>query len=236
MLSCHLWILSCHLGMLSSHLGMLSGPGHLGVPCHLRMSLWHSCSCAVWHSLGVRVERHGAGRDVSVVGISGRDESLSDHLLYLLLSFLLELLVFVLRVPLIVLLVKRLPTGIVVVFFPLGLGQELVVRDEFVPVGVGLLEDMLAHALHLLDAHLHVIVLVVGIVHLIQLLLEENLDLILVPMAVPVEIVHGEERLGVPVLGPHVVLLLPNLLQLFLGHRMVRGLVLFVLLRRSLVI
>merc|ERR1719245_2955567 len=113
MLSCHLWILSCHLGMLSSHLGMLSGPGHLGVPCHLRMSLWHSCSCAVWHFLGVRVERHGAGRDVSVVGISGRDESLSDHLFDLLLSFLHELLVFVFRVPLIVLHVKSLPTGIV---------------------------------------------------------------------------------------------------------------------------
>ena len=144
----------------------------------------------------MRVERHGAGRDVSVVGISGRDESLSDHLFDLLLSFLLELLVFVLRVPLIVLLVKSLPTGIaetakdcsitfhilgravsssLVVFFPLGLGQELVVRDELVPVGVGLLEDMLAHALHLLDALLHVIVLVIGIIHLIQLLLEENL-------------------------------------------------------------
>ena len=144
----------------------------------------------------MRVERHGAGRDVSVVGISGRDESLSDHLFDLLLSFLLELLVFVLRVPLIVLLVKSLPTGIaetakdcsitlhilgravssLVVFFPLGLGEELVVRDEFVPVGVGLLEDMLAHALHLLYALLHVIVLVIGIVHLIQLLLEENLQ------------------------------------------------------------
>ena len=120
---------------------------------------------------------------------------MSDHLFDLLLSFLLELLVFVFRVPLIVLLVKSLPTGIaetakdcsitfhilgravssLVVFFPLGLGQELVVRDELVPVGVGLLEDMLAHALHLLDALLHVIVLVIGIVHLIQLLLEENL-------------------------------------------------------------
>ena len=53
---------------------------------------------------------------------------------------------------------------------------------------------------------------------------------ILIPVLVTVEVVHGEERLGVPVLGPHVVLLLPHLLQLILAHRMVRGLVLFVLL------
>ena len=62
-----------------------------------------------------------------------------------------------------------------VVFLSLGLCEELVVRDEPVPVGVGLLEDVLAHALHLLDALLHVIVLVVGIVHFIQLLFEKNL-------------------------------------------------------------
>ena len=68
-------------------------------------------------------------------------------------------------------------------------------------------------------------------VNLIACAILPYLDLILVPMAVPVEIVHDEERLGVPVLGPHVVLLLPDLLQLILGHRMVRGLVLFVLLR-----
>ena len=60
----------------------------------------------------MRIKRHGAGRDVSIVGISGRDESLFNHLFDLLLPFLLELLVFVFCVPFVIILVKGLPTGV----------------------------------------------------------------------------------------------------------------------------
>ena len=61
------------------------------------------------------------------------------------------------------------------------------------------------------------------------------LDFILVPLSVAIEVVHGKERLRVPVLGPHVVLLLPDLLQLILGHRVVRRVVLLVLLLLKLI-
>ena len=114
------------------------------------------------------------------------------------------------------------------VLLPLCLGQELVVGDQLVPVGVALVEDVLAHPLHLLHALLHVVVGVVRVVHLVQLLLEQHLHLVLVPVVVAVQVVHGEERLRVPVLGAHVVLLLPHLLQLVLGHRVVRRGVLLV--------
>ena len=102
----HLGVLTSHLGVLTSHLGVLTS--HLGVPSHLGVSR----SCTIRHAFSMRIERPGAGRDVSIVGISGRDESLFHHLFYLLLSFLLELLVFIVCVPFILILVKGVPTRV----------------------------------------------------------------------------------------------------------------------------
>ena len=60
----------------------------------------------------MRIERHGSGRDVSIIGVSGRDKSLLHHLFDLLLSLLLELLIFIFCVPFIFILVKGVPTGV----------------------------------------------------------------------------------------------------------------------------
>jgi len=75
----------------------------------------------------MRIERHGPRRDVSIIGVSGRDKSLLHHLFDLLLSLLLELLIFIFCVPFIFILVKGVPTGVIVVLLSLGLGKELVV-------------------------------------------------------------------------------------------------------------
>ncbi len=121
-------------------------------------------------------------------------------------------------------------TGVVVELVALRLGQELLVGDEPVLVDVGLLEHVLAHPLHLLLSLPHVVLRSIWIVHLVQLLLEQHPDLVLVPVVVAVQVVHGEERLGVPLVGPHVILVLPDFFQLILGHWMMDFAVFFMLL------
>ena len=101
MLTRHLWMLTCHLGVLARHLGVLAR--HLGVltrhlrvlACHLRVLACHlrvSSHCTVGHALCMGIEGLGAWRYVSIVWVSGRDESLFHHLFYFRLSLLLVLL------------------------------------------------------------------------------------------------------------------------------------------------
>lgn len=59
---------------------------------------------------------------------------------------------------------------------------------------------MLPHPLHLLLPLLHIVLRVVRVVGLVELLPEEDPDFVLVPLSVPVQVVHSEERLRVPVL------------------------------------
>ena len=88
---------------------------------------------------------------------------------------------------------------------------------------------MLPHPLHLLLPLPHIVFRSVGIIHLLQFLLEQDSHLILIPLAISIEIVHHEECLGIKVLRIHVVLLLPHLLQLIFGHRMLQLIMLPVL-------
>ena len=160
---------------------------------------------------------------IPVIGVTRGHDPLIDQILYFPLPLHLICLVFLFGELVVVLvLVEGFPTGVVVELVPLALGQELFIRDHSVLVLVGFAQNVLPHPLHFLLPFLHVILLrVVRVVNLVQLLEEQRPQLVLVPVAVLVEVVHLEEYLGVPVLGRHVVGLLPNLFQLVLGHRMV---------------
>ena len=94
---------------------------------------------------------------------------------------------------------------------------------------------MFPHALHLLLPLLHVVLVgVVGVVHLVELGQEERSELVLVPLSVLVEVVHLEEDPGVPILGSHVILVLPDFFQLILGHGVMHFLMILVLLLQAM--
>jgi len=175
---------------------------------------------------GVTKAHWGHSGDVRV-GVTLGHLAHGHHLLHLLLPLLLKVGELLLG-ELVALLVQRLPGLVLVVLLPLGLGQELLVADHPVLVGVRLFKHVLPHPLHLLLPLPHVVLGRVGVVHLVQLLLEQDPHLRLVPLAVAIEVMHHEECLGVKVLRVHVILILPHLLELLLGHGMVDLLVLSV--------
>ena len=72
--------------------------------------------------------------------------------------------------------VRGIRTRVFFVLVALRLGQELVEGDEPVAVDVRLPEDVLPHPLHLLFPLTHVVLGSVGIVNLVQLFLEKNLE------------------------------------------------------------
>jgi len=169
---------------------------------------------------GVAWRRHP--RDVGVV-VVGRKLARLHHLFDLLLPVRLEAVELLVGIELLV--VQAVPPRVLFKLLPLSLRQELFVRNHHVLVFVRLLEDMLPHPLHLLLALLHVVLWVVGVVGLVQLLLEQSLYLVFVPLAVTIQVVHCKEGLGIPILCVHVILVLPDLLELVFGHGVVHLLV-----------
>lgn len=89
------------------------------------------------------------------------------------------------------LLLDALPIRILLVLVALRFGDKLVVANQIVVVGVRPTENLLAHAFHLLRPFDHVVVGVVRIVGLVQFLLEQRIDLVLVPVAVAVKVCVG---------------------------------------------
>lgn len=125
--------------------------------------------------------------------------------------------------------IDRIPFRILLKFVSLRLLDKLLEAYQPVLVRVRLLEHVLAHPFHLFRALLHVVLGRTGLVHLVQLVNEQHLHLVLIPHVVAVEIVQHEERFRIKVLPVHVILLLPDLLQLRLVSRMVDLFVLVVL-------
>ena len=117
--------------------------------------------------------RHGG--DVRV-GVTLGHLAHRHHPLYLLLPLLFKVLELLLR-ELVALLVKCLPGLVLIVLLPLGLGQELLVADHSILVGVRLLKHVLPHPLHLLLPLPHVVLGRVLVVDFVQFLFEERLHL-----------------------------------------------------------
>merc|ERR1719319_2147094 len=135
-----------------------------GVEASLRrVALGKAARVAVAH-------RRHAG-DVRVGAVAGR---------HLRLALVLELLKLLVCVELLV--VHCVPARVLLELIPLRLLEELVVADHVVLVPVALLEHMLPHPLHLLLPLPHIVLGGVGVVGLVQLLLEQNPHLVLVPL------------------------------------------------------
>ena len=142
----------------------------------------------------------------------GWQETLCDQPLNLLLSLPLVLQVLIVRV--LGHVVDCVPLLVLLELGSFCLLDEFLVADQVVLVRVGLLEYVLPHTLHLLRPLSHVVLGHPRLIDLVQFSSEQRLYLQLIPDAVSVQVVHHEEGLGVKVLALHVVLFLPNLLQL----------------------
>lgn len=157
------------------------------------------------------------------------------HLLHLELTLVLLVCPqFFLRVDL--LLVQALPAIVPLEVLPLRHVHELLVADHAVLVLVTLVNDVLSHALNLLLPLPGIVFLIVGVIDFLHLGSQDGFDLVLIQLAVPVQIVHGKEGVGIEILLVHVVLFLPSLLQLRLASRFVHGRVVLVLLLELLVV
>ena len=185
---------------------------------HVRLGI--SLRIAAW----MAIAHWGHGGDVGV-GVTLGHLTHGHHPLHLLLPLMLEVLELLLS-ELVPLLVQGLPGRVLVVLLPLGLRKELVIADHPVLISIRLFEHVLPHSLHLLLPLPHVVLRGVRVVHLVQLLLEQDPHLSLVPLAIAVEVMHHKECFGVKVLWIHVVLILPDLFKLLFGHGMVHFLVL----------
>uniref|UniRef100_A0A6B2EJI4 Uncharacterized protein n=1 Tax=Phlebotomus kandelakii TaxID=1109342 RepID=A0A6B2EJI4_9DIPT len=185
---------------------------------------------ALWNLIGMlRLVGSLWSRIVSLWHVGMRRQmSLSHQPLNLLLTPPFELQILLMRV--LLLIIHCIPSLIPPELLPTRLIQKFSITDEFILVDVRLLEHVLSHPLHLLSALLHVILRRSRLINLVQLLHEQRLHLQLIPHTVSVQIVHHEEGLRIEILSLHVILFLPNLLQLRLSTRMMHLVMLIMLL------
>lgn len=82
---------------------------------------------------------------------------------------------------------------------------------------------MFPHALYLFAFLYRVGAIVIRPVHFLHLQVQNSSNLIRIEVSISIKVVHGEESVGIEVLGIHVILLLPHFLQLWLAARLVNS-------------
>ena len=107
--------------------------------------------------------------------------------------------------------------------------EELLLRYESIPINVRLFIDMFSHPMVLFLHLIWVVLWVLLGIHFLDFHRKDGLNLLGVKKSVAINVMESEEHLRIELFSWHMILLFPNLFQLFLRARVMDLRVLFVL-------